>query len=94
MGVSGPGRQRPAPPAAIRERLPAVLQVMTSSARRQRLSTPTRGALLALALVLGGSAGGALADRDRPLPRRLAARIGQAGELSRPGLARAVFGVG
>jgi uncharacterized protein involved in exopolysaccharide biosynthesis len=67
---------------------------MSSPDRPPGLSTPTRGALLALALVLGGTAGGALADRDRPLPRRLSARAVEGHELAGPGLARAVFGVG
>jgi hypothetical protein len=63
------------------------------------LSAPTLGALLALALVTGGSLGGAAADRDRPLPRRLRAPAGGstaagAGEAEAGRLPRAVFGVG
>jgi hypothetical protein len=63
------------------------------------LSAPTAGALLALALATGGSLGGTVADRDRPLPRWLPApaeslRPTGAGEAEAGRLARAVFGVG
>jgi hypothetical protein len=47
------------------------------------------GALLVLLLLLGASAGSSAADRDRPLPRRLAPPHAPAA-----GLARAAFGVG
>ena len=53
-----------------------------------------RLALLALAFVTGSEAGRALAERDRPLPRRLAPVPTAARATAAAGLARAVFGVG
>jgi hypothetical protein len=57
-------------------------------------SAPTRLALLALALVAGSTAGGALADRDRPLPRRLGEAPATPAAAPGSRLERAVFGVG
>ena len=62
-----------------------------STRREPAFSAPTRLALLALALVAGATAGAALAERDRPLPRRSAALREPAGRSS---LGHAVFGVG
>ena len=59
-----------------------------------RLSAVTRLALLALAFVAGSEAGRALAERDRPLPRRPAPTPTAARATKAAGLARAVFGVG